>query len=132
MSCVRCRILTCCLLEPVVSVLNLWGIWSFSSQWFKRQTRYVYYHYCFLNESFPASLPGASNHEGDEGAEEEPEHLKIPIPLAMWDLQHCDPKKCTGRKLARKRLLRTLKLSQRFDGVILSPMGTNCVSPQDR
>lgn len=78
-----------------------------------------------------ASLPGASNHEGDE-AEEEPEHLKIPIPLAMWDLQHCDPKKCTGRKLARKRLLRTLKLSQRFDGVILSPMGTNCVSPQDR
>lgn len=65
----------------------------------------------------------------DEGAES---HETFPFPLAMWDVEQCDPKKCTGRKLSRLGLVMTLRLNQRFGGLILSPMAAKCVSPSDR
>ncbi|KAI7864283.1 hypothetical protein BDF14DRAFT_1836295 [Spinellus fusiger] len=54
------------------------------------------------------------------------------MPVVMWDFKHCDPKRCSGVKLARSNMLKTLKLSQRFRGIVASPMGTKPVSPADR
>ncbi|KAG5887421.1 hypothetical protein JTB14_024620 [Gonioctena quinquepunctata] len=52
--------------------------------------------------------------------------------VAMWDFNQCDPKKCSGRKLARMKLIKCLKIKQRFPGIVLTPLGVKCVSPQDR
>ncbi|XP_074273155.1 uncharacterized protein LOC141596805 [Silene latifolia] len=53
------------------------------------------------------------------------------VQLAMWDFGQCDSKKCTGRKLARFNLLKELRVTAGFGGVVLSPVGTSCVSRED-
>ncbi|KAJ3195319.1 ribosome biogenesis protein tsr3 [Irineochytrium annulatum] len=50
----------------------------------------------------------------------------------MWDFDHCDPKRCSGKKLARIKVIRRLKVGQRFKGIVMTPKGKQSVSPADR
>lgn len=51
---------------------------------------------------------------------------------ACWDLGHCDPKRCSGKRLMRAGLMRELHLGQRHSGVIITPNGKHTLSPADR
>lgn len=58
-------------------------------------------------------------------------HHDFPIKLFMWDFGQCDPKRCSGIKLKRLGYVRLLGLKDSFHGIVLSPIGTKCLSPDD-
>ncbi|KAI9786529.1 MAG: ribosome biogenesis protein tsr3 [Peltula sp. TS41687] len=51
---------------------------------------------------------------------------------ACWDLDHCDPKRCSGKRLVRLGLMRELHVGQKYPGVVISPNAKSTLSPADR
>jgi pre-rRNA-processing protein TSR3 len=70
---------------------------------------------------------GSGSDDGGDGGDR-----TIEVDLAMWDFNQCDSKRCTGRKLSRLGMIRTMQLGSAFRGIILSPEGRGTVSPADR
>lgn len=56
---------------------------------------------------------------------------KFPVKLAMWDFDHCDPKRCSGKKLERLGYIKNMRIGQKFQGIVVSPNGTGVVCPDD-
>ena len=54
------------------------------------------------------------------------------IRLGMWDFAQCDPKRCSGRKLCRLKVIEEFRVGQKFRGIILTPSGTRVISPADK
>lgn len=57
---------------------------------------------------------------------------KPPFKAACWDLEHCDPKRCSGKRLVHFGLMRELSVGQKFSGVVISPNAKQVISPADR
>ncbi|KAK6850948.1 ribosome biogenesis protein ytm1 [Apiospora arundinis] len=55
-----------------------------------------------------------------------------PFKAACWDLNHCDPKRCSGKKLIKLGLMRDLHAGQKHNGVIITPNGKHTISPADK
>jgi pre-rRNA-processing protein TSR3 len=55
-----------------------------------------------------------------------------PYKAACWDMGHCDPKRCSGKRLMKLGLMRELHIGQRHPGVIVSPNAKRIISPADR
>ncbi|KUL82917.1 hypothetical protein ZTR_10387 [Talaromyces verruculosus] len=51
---------------------------------------------------------------------------------ACWDLGHCDPKRCSGKRLMNFGLMRELQIGHKHAGVVISPNAKRVLSPADR
>jgi Uncharacterized conserved protein len=80
----------------------------------------------------------SKQHHSRKGRQEEganyssaSETPKFPTKLAMWDFDHCDPKRCSGKKLERLGYIKNMRIGQKFAGVVVSPNGKGVVCPDD-
>ncbi|KAL9105001.1 MAG: hypothetical protein Q9163_000098 [Psora crenata] len=67
-------------------------------------------------------------HRGGDG-EDAPR--RPPFKAACWDLGHCDPKRCSGKRLMYFGLMRELPVGQKFSGVVISPRAKTVISRAD-
>ncbi|KAH6677782.1 DUF367 domain-containing protein [Plectosphaerella plurivora] len=85
----------------------------------------------FSSRGRPHHGPPRNRPTGEDGEGEGSSGRPI-FKAACWDLGHCDPKRCSGKRLIRQGMMRELHLGQRFNGVIITPNGKQVVSPADR
>ncbi|KAL9131705.1 MAG: hypothetical protein Q9217_000446 [Psora testacea] len=71
-------------------------------------------------------LRPTSQHGNSENASTRPT-----FKAACWDLGHCDPKRCSGKRLMHFGLMRELAVGQKFSGVVISPNAKRVISPAD-
>ncbi|KAG0647402.1 20S rRNA accumulation 3 [Hyphodiscus hymeniophilus] len=68
----------------------------------------------------------------DDGEDGEHPASRPSFKAACWDLGHCDPKRCSGKKLMKMGFMRELHIGQKHSGVIISPNAKQTISPADR
>lgn len=64
-----------------------------------------------------ASNSSRSNHGDEESGERS---QRPPFKAACWDFNHCDAKRCSGKRLMHFGLMRELAIGQKFAGVVIS------------
>ncbi|KAK3985623.1 ribosome biogenesis protein TSR3 [Cladorrhinum sp. PSN332] len=74
------------------------------------------------------------NNDDDDNTGDSPSggRARPAFKAACWDLGHCDPKRCSGKKLMKLGLMRELHLGQKHPGVIITPNGKATISPADK
>lgn len=70
--------------------------------------------------------------DGTSSASGNASSARLAFKAACWDLGHCDPKRCSGKRLMKLGLMRELHLGQRHAGVVITPNGKQTLSPADR
>lgn len=69
------------------------------------------------HSSTPRYRPSPRNNNDKDG---ELAGSQSSFKAACWDLGHCDPKRCSGKRLMHFGLMRELSVGQRFSGVVIS------------
>merc|ERR1712157_281049 len=69
-----------------------------------------------------------AHHANPDGAHSK----RPPFKAAAWDLNHCDAKRCSGKRLMRLGLMRELHVGQKHPGIIVSPKAKALLNPSDR
>lgn len=65
-----------------------------------------------------SNTPRHRSNQRDE--DDEITNARPAFKAACWDLEHCDPKRCSGKRLMHFGLMRELSIGQKFSGVVIS------------
>lgn len=68
----------------------------------------------------PRYRPSPRAGADDENDTTEGGATRPPFKAACWDLGHCDPKRCSGKRLMNFGLMRELQIGHKHAGVVIS------------